>query len=107
MAVPTKKLMVEYLGENFTESDEQLIDLYVDAHRYYRRLKREVGKEPLMMTHTNKAGATNHIKNPLTIELTKQYQTLNNLLKSLGLTPSQRERLDPGGGDPGDDFDDF
>ena len=107
MAVPTKKLMKTYLGENFRESDEQLIDLYVEAHRYYRRLKKEVDKEPLMMMHTNKAGATNYVKNPLTIELTKQYQTLNNLLKSLGLTPAQRERLDPGGGDPDDDFDKF
>lgn len=106
MAVPTKKLMTEYLGDNFTKSDEQIIDLYVEAHRYYRRLKKEVDKEPLMMTHTNKAGATNYIKNPLTIELTKQYQTLNNLLKSLGLTPAQRERLEPGG-DEGDDFDKF
>lgn len=107
MGVPTRKKIVEYLGDNYKQSDNQIINLYVDAHRYYRRLKKEVDSEPLMMTHTNKAGAKNYIKNPLTIELTKQYQTLNNLLKSLGLTPAQREMLKTSDGDPGDDFDKF
>ncbi|MNG30958.1 Phage terminase, small subunit [compost metagenome] len=61
-----------------------------------------------MVEHTNKAGATNIIKNPLAIEVTKTVQTLNNLLKSLGLTPAQRKKaLLGGGGDDDDDFDTF
>ncbi|HCU8651575.1 TPA: phage terminase small subunit P27 family, partial [Staphylococcus aureus] len=42
---------------------------------------------------TNKAGASNIVKNPLSIELTKTVQTLNNLLKSMGLTAAQRKKI--------------
>lgn len=69
-----------------------------------------MGKNDLMVTHTNKAGATNIVKNPLAIEITKTVQTLNGLLKSLGLTPAQRRKLQVIGGGPddsSDDFDDF
>lgn len=110
MAVPTAKMLREYLGESYRESDEQIIQLYVETHRYYRRLKKEVEKNPLMIEHTNKAGATNIIKNPLAIEVTKTVQTLNNLLKSLGLTPAQRRSIGVGGGvgdSEDDDFDSF
>lgn len=106
MAAPTAKLIREYLGENYRESDEQIIQLYVETHKYYRRLKREVEKSPLMIEHTNKAGATNVIKNPLAIEVTKTVQTLNNLLKSLGLTPAQRRSIGVGGGVGGEEDDD-
>ncbi|MNI84772.1 Phage terminase, small subunit [compost metagenome] len=58
-----------------------------------------------MMEHTNKFGAENTIKNPLAIEVTKTVQTLNNLLKSLGLTPAQRKKV--GVSDDDDDFDSF
>ncbi|HEK4129524.1 TPA: phage terminase small subunit P27 family, partial [Staphylococcus aureus] len=37
--------------------------------------------------------ASNIIKNPLSIELTKTVQTLNNLLKSMGLTAAQRKKI--------------
>lgn len=111
MAVPTTKLLREYLGENYKESDEQIIQLYVETHKFYRRLKKEVEKNDLMISHTNKAGATNIVKNPLAIEVTKTVQTLNNLLKSLGLTPAQRRSIGAGGGGIGggedDDFDTF
>ncbi|WP_199427013.1 phage terminase small subunit P27 family [Thermaerobacillus caldiproteolyticus] len=107
MAVPTAQKIREYLGENYRESDEEIIQLYIETHKYYRRLKKEVAKNPLMIQHTNKAGATNIIKNPLAIEVTKTVQTLNNLLKSLGLTPAQRKKLEAGGDDDDDDFDDF
>ncbi|MEV2650874.1 P27 family phage terminase small subunit, partial [Paenibacillus larvae] len=43
-------------------------------------------------------------KNPLSIELTKTVQTLNNLLKSLGLTPAQRKKVVS---EDDDDFDEF
>lgn len=105
MAAPTAKILKEYLGEGYQESDEELIKLYVETHQFYRRLKNEIKKAPLMYEYTNKADATNLIKNPLTIELTKTVQTLNNLLKSLGLTPAQRKKVVNGEDD--DDFDDL
>lgn len=105
MATPTAKLLREYLGDNYKESDEQLIKLYVETHQFYRRLQKELKKTDLLMEHTNKAGATNLVKNPLAIELTKTVQTLNNLLKSLGLTPAQRKKVV--NNDDEDDFEDF
>lgn len=105
MAVPTAKVLKEYLGEGYQESDDELITLYIETHQFYRRLKDEIKKTPLMYEYTNKAGATNMVKNPLSIELTKTVQTLNNLLKSLGLTPAQRKKVVSE--DDGDDFDDF
>lgn len=105
MAVPTEKLIREYLGDSYQESDEQLIKLYVETHQFYRRLRNEIKKSDLLMEHTNKAGATNLVKNPLSIELTKTVQTLNNLLKSLGLTPAQRKKVV--NEDDEGDFDDF
>lgn len=107
MAVPTAKRLREYLGDRYTESDEELIELYIDTHKFYRRLKKEVAENPLMMRHTNKAGAENLVKNPLSIELTKTVTTLNNLLKSLDLTPAQRKELNAGGDDDDDDFSKF
>ncbi len=109
MAVPTANKIREYLGENYKESDEELIKLYIETHQFYRRLQKEVKKAKLMYEYTNKAGATNLVKNPLSVELNKTVQTLNNLLKSLGLTPAQRKKLkeNNGSGDDDDDFDDF
>jgi P27 family predicted phage terminase small subunit len=105
MAVPTAKLLKGYLGDNYQESDEELIKLYVETHQFYRKMKSELKKSDLLMEHTNKAGATNLVKNPLAIELTKTVQTLNNLLKSLGLTPAQRKKVVNGEDD--NDFDNF
>ncbi|MMZ49686.1 Phage terminase, small subunit [compost metagenome] len=104
MAVPTAKKVREYLGDSYQESDEELIKLYVETHQFYRRLQTEVKNSKLMYEYTNKAGATNLVKNPLSIELTKTVQTLNNLLKSLGLTPAQRKKVV---NEDDDDFDDF
>jgi P27 family predicted phage terminase small subunit len=105
MAVPTAKKIREYLGDQYKESDEELIKLYLETHAFYRRLQKEIKKTDLMYEYTNKAGATNMVKNPLSIELTKTVQTLNNLLKSLGLTPAQRKKVV--NEDDEDDFDDF
>jgi hypothetical protein len=41
MAVPTAKKIREYLGDRYKESDEELIELYVDTHKFYRRLKKQ------------------------------------------------------------------
>lgn len=101
----TAKKLREYLGDSYQESDEELIKLYVETHQFYRRLQREIKKTDLMYEYTNKAGATNLVKNPLSIELTKTVQTLNNLLKSLGLTPAQRKKVV--NEDDDGDFDDF
>lgn len=106
MAVPTAKKIREYLGENYVPSDDELIQLYIETHKFYRRLKKEVDGNPLMIEHTNKAKQKNYVKNPLSVELTKTIQSLNNLLKSLGLTPAQRKKLE-GGGEDDDDFDHF
>lgn len=104
----TAKMLRDYLGDNYRDSDEQLISLYVETHEFYQRMMKELKKMDLMMQHTNKAGATNYVKNPLSIEITKTVQTLNNLLKSMGLTPAQRKNLKATtGGDAGDDFDEF
>ncbi|WP_165786676.1 phage terminase small subunit P27 family [Heyndrickxia camelliae] len=84
---------MEYIGESYKESDEELIKLYLETHQVYRRLKAEIKKSDLMFEYTNKAGATNPVKNPLVGELTKAVQTLNNLLKSMGLTPAQRKKV--------------
>ncbi|MBP1907088.1 P27 family predicted phage terminase small subunit [Paenibacillus turicensis] len=105
MAEPTEKALRDYLGDSYQSSDDQLIKLYVETHDFYRRLKKEIDKSELMYEYTNKAGATNLVKNPLSIELTKTVQTLNNLLKSLGLTPAQRKKVVSE--DDGDDFDNF
>ena len=104
MAAPTAKKIREYLGDNYKESDEELINLYVETHKFYRKLKKEIEKTDLMYEYTNKAGATNLVKNPLAIELTKTVQTLNNLLKSLGLTAAQRKKVV---NEDDDGFDDF
>lgn len=107
MGEVTNDLLRSYLGENYQPSDEQLITLYVETYEFYKRMQEELKKMPLMMEHTNKANATNYIKNPLSIELTKTVQTLNNLLKSLGLTPAQRKEFKLGGGHVDDGFDGF
>jgi len=99
-----RKKLRSYLGDNYEESDKELIDLYCDTHEFYQRLRDEIKESDLMMEYTNKAGATNYIKNPLSIELTKTVQTLNNLLKSLGLTPAQRKRVVS---EDADDFEEF
>ncbi|WJP97074.1 phage terminase small subunit P27 family [Macrococcus bovicus] len=107
LAVPTKKKLIEYLGENYLESDEQLIDLYLENHKIYREMQKEMKKQPMMMPFTNKAGATNMMKNPLLIEIPKYTAMLNNLLKSLGLTPAQRAKLQAMTGGDDDEDDDF
>lgn len=94
-----------YLGDNYIKSDDELIRLYCDSYEFFCRLKQELERTGLLMEYTNKAGATNVVKNPLAIELTKTAQVLNQLLKSLGLTAAQRKKVT--GGDEDDDFDNF
>ncbi|MBF2751533.1 MULTISPECIES: P27 family phage terminase small subunit [Staphylococcus] len=88
----TKQKLKQYI-DNYQESDDMLISLYLETYEFYCRLRDELKNSELMMEHTNKAGASNIVKNPLSIELTKTVQTLNNLLKSLGLTAAQREKV--------------
>ncbi|MDW3976899.1 P27 family phage terminase small subunit [Staphylococcus saprophyticus] len=88
----TKQKLKQYI-DNYQESDDMLISLYLETYEFYCRLRDELKSTSLMMEHTNKAGASNIVKNPLSIELTKTVQTLNNLLKSLGLTAAQREKV--------------
>jgi len=106
LSVPTRKKLIEYIGESYKDSDEELIKLYLETHQFYRKIKSELKKSDLMFDYTNKAGATNPVKNPLVGELTRTVQTLNNLLKSMGLTPAQRKKV-VNGDDDDDDFDKF
>lgn len=94
-----------FLGDDYKKSDDELILIYCETYEFYERLRDEIKSQDLMMEYTNKANASNYIKNPLTIELTKTVQTLNNLLKSLGLTPAQRKKVVEQGDN--DDFDSF
>jgi P27 family predicted phage terminase small subunit len=90
-----KKRIETYLhdGHTLQASDVELINLYSETYQFYCQLKGELVGKQLLMEYTNKAGATNLIKNPLAIELTKAVQVLNNLLRSLGLTPAQRKEF--------------
>ena len=97
-----------YLGDHYQPSDDELINLYCETHELYKRMQKEIEKSDLMMEYTNKAGATNLVKNPLAIEMTKIVQVLNNLLKSLGLTAAQRKEAVGGGkGEEKDPFDEY
>jgi P27 family predicted phage terminase small subunit len=101
MAKISKNALKKFIGDNYKKSDDLLIDIFLEEYNFYLRLKREVDQNPLMTEYTNKAGATNQVKNPLVIERNKYVATINNLLKSLGLTPAQRKELlnDEGGDD--------
>lgn len=105
-----KQRIFAYLEQNgnYTESDQELIELYAETYEFYQKMRKELKKQPLLMEYTNKAGATNIVKNPLAIEITKTVQVLNNLLKSLGMTPAQRKAITGGGGGgEEDEFDNF
>jgi|GEM_PF-1339949 len=103
-----QKRIRKFLNENngYRKSDEELISLYAETLFFYYRMRDELLEGDLLIEHTNKFGATNKSKNPLAIELTKTVQALNNLLKSLGLTPAQRKDVGLGGVG-GDAFDNF
>lgn len=96
-----------YLGDNYQESDDQLIDLYCKQRRLYEDMLTELRKEGFTVEYTNKAGATNLVKNPLAIEVTKTAQVLNQLLKSLGLTAAQRKKAGGANVEEEDDFKNF
>ena len=98
--------IIGYLGDKYQESDDELIDLYCKTRKLYEEMLKELRKSGFLVEHTNKAGATNHVKNPLAIEVTKTAQVLNQLLKSLGLTTAQRKQAGGDGGEE-DDFERF
>lgn len=95
-----------YLGSRYNPSDDELIDLYCSTRKMYNDMLKDLKKTGYLVEHTNKAGATNLVKNPLAIEVTKTAQVLNQLLKSLGLTAAQRKTVTEGG-EGGDDFESF
>lgn len=90
-----KERITKYLkdGNVLQASDLELINLYAETYQFYCQLRGELSGGKLLMSYTNKAGATNLVKNPLAIELTKTAQVLSNLLRSLGLTPAQRKEF--------------
>jgi P27 family predicted phage terminase small subunit len=101
---PVKERLIGYI-EGYKDSDEEIVDLYVETYEFYQQMREELKNGQMIVQYTNKAGATNSVKNPLIIEIAKTVQTMNNLLKSMGLTPAQRKDVSPKGG--GDDFDKF
>ena len=103
----TKERILCYLENNggLNESDEEIVNLYAETFYFYQKMRSELKKSSLLLPYTNKVGATNYVKNPLAIEITKTVQTLNNLLKSMGLTPAQRKTVVPP--EDGDMFDNF
>ncbi|MBC8531745.1 P27 family phage terminase small subunit [Gehongia tenuis] len=111
-AAAAKARLLKWLKDagNYQDSDMELVDLYAETYDFYQRLRAEVSKNGMLYDYTNKAGATNKTKNPLIIEMAKAVQTLNGLLKSMGLTPAQRKAF---GADAapsengGDEFDDY
>jgi len=96
---PVKKRLIAFLtaSGNYNASDNEIVDLYVETFDFYQRMREVLLKNDLLVSHTNKIGATNLMKNPLAIEITKTVQVLSNLLKSMGLTPAQRKSLEKGG----------
>jgi len=104
---PVKTRLKRFLNESgtFCDSDDETIDLYVETYDFYQRMREELQDNDLLMEFTNKVGATNLVKNPLAIEITKTVQVLSGLLKSMGLTPIQRKVF--GNNDELDDFDRF
>lgn len=98
-----KETIKGYLGEKYRPEDDELITLYCETRAMYVDMLTELRKDGLMVDYTNAKGATNKIKHPLAIEVTKTAQVLNTLLKSLGLTASQRKEI----GEMRDEFSDF
>ena len=100
---PVKARLIRFLSDagGYSESCDELIDLYVEVYDHYQSMREELKKSGLLTEHTNKFGATNITKNPLAIELTKSAQLMSNLLKSMNLTPQQiTESREPAEGKP-------
>ena len=91
---PVKVRLIKHLTTlgTYSEAADESIDLYCETYDFYQRMRKELESGDLLMEYTNKAGATNLVKNPLAIEITKTVQVLSNLLKSMGLTPAQMEK---------------
>jgi len=104
---PVKARLIKFLeaSGSYAVSDNETIDLYVETYEFYQRMRCDLMSNDLLVEFTNKAGATNLVKNPLAIEITKTVQVLSNLLKSMGLTPSQRKAFDLQKG--GDELEEF
>ena len=93
-----------YLGDNYQNSDDELINLYCSTLEYFETVREAIKKDGIMQVYTNTAGASNMQKHPLTNEISKSGQLLSNLLKGLGLTASQRKAVLP---EVDDGFDEF
>lgn len=89
----TRDRIISYLGDDYSPADDELIDAYVAAESILKRMQDALASEELMYEYTNKAGATNKVKNPLIMEIPRYTQTLNMLLKALGLTAAQRKKV--------------
>ena len=79
-----------YLGDNYRESDEYIISLYMDTHALYVALKEQLKNEDIIIKDTDEHGQIRYKKNPLIKEVLKYSNLLVSLLNSLGMTPNKR-----------------
>lgn len=79
-----------YLGDNYRESDEYIISLYIDTHALYVAMKEQLKKEDIIIKETDVNGHITYKKNPLIKEVLKYSNLLVSLLNSLGMTPIKR-----------------
>ena len=56
-----KNKLIQYI-DDYQKSDDILISLYLETYEFYCRLRDELKDSDLMLSHTNKAGATNLVK---------------------------------------------
>lgn len=96
-----------YLGDSYEPEDDELIQLYVDTKRLRDRMQDELERDDLTCEYTNKAGATNTVKNPLIGEIKAHTAQMVSILAGLGLTRKQRLRMTSGSEGDDDGFEDF
>lgn len=73
------------------ETIKRLAKLYVQADKLTDQFEQSGGNAVIM--YTNKAGATNYIKNPLFTARTDVYNQLLEYERELGLTPAAMKKL--------------
>jgi hypothetical protein len=100
----TRDRLISDLGDGYSSADDDTIEDYCRVEDLLSRILAELAEDDLTIDYTNKAGATNPVKNPLISEAKGLIATKNTLRKSLGLTGAQRKRLGAAG-DGDDGFD--
>lgn len=90
-----KMKAVGIYNEGFTYSINVLAKTMVEYDKTLK-LYEELGSK-IVIKHTNKAGSTNLIKNPVYLAIEKLRVDILNYSKELGLTPSSLKRINEKG----------